>query len=963
MKKLSVCNEKMEQRQLYNTSIDYSVFSILEALTQPAVIIDPDGFIVNMNGKFSDYSGLEPSVCSSLDLFDLTEGLFSHEHLQFIRACCHGVASTGRQYSFEQPVNGKTLKVSINPVRSIEGQVTQLLVMLEDNTSNKLFVNQSDEARMRCDLALKLSRTGIWEIDVQSGKGIWSDSVWEMYGLDRAEHEASMDLWLSIIHPEDRERVLQVTKSAKSLKAELEVEYRVFLPDGSIRWCIARGMPICDNACDMTRYLGVVADITQRKKAETAIKENELSFRSMFEDHAAVMLIIDPASGRIVDANHAAANFYGWTRNTLCSMSIQEINTLSAVDVKLAMENGRDAKQIYFRFRHRHADGSLSDVDVFSSKIMIDRKELLYSIIHDVTRKLTVEKKLKESEELFRSMFADHCACMLVVDPENGGIVDANQAAADFYGWSITQLRMMNITQINCASSDFVRSDIRQWGQLKHRYVVANHRRADGSIRVVEIFAKKLDIKGRALIYDIIHDVTERKRLASLATIRLNLLEKVDNLSAGELLRSTLDEIEKVTESSISFCFFIAKDQKQMSLQAVSTNTISTMPQVKDRLGPYSLNNAGVWADAVREKRPVIHNDYSSLASRKGLPEGHVEIIREMLVPVIRGEQVVATFAIGNRQFDYDMDDARWLSVVADMIWDILEKKAAEDEYRKIEKRLQHSQKMELVGQLAAGIAHEINNPLNFIQLNFATQEQCFTDFLRLFNGYRDLASNEAGTSDASVSELQELHRLEKEVGLEQMLKEMGDIFTESQRGIDRIKKIVEGTRSLSHRQDSVKKVSSDINQVVQESLAMAKGEYRFCAEIETRLETVPLVACVLDEINQVLLNLVVNSAHAIQSQKRSEKGRISIHTWFENDKVCCSVADDGPGIPEEIRSRIFNPFFTTKTAGKGTGLGLSISYDIIVNQHDGEIFVDCPPEGGSVFTFSLPVSDGRKTN
>jgi PAS domain S-box-containing protein len=1077
----------MKNKQLHGLSAETAMFSVLEALPQDAVIIEEDGLIVISNSLFSSHFDLNPSLCAGMNMFDLLDAIFVEERLHFMRACCDEVFSAGKSISFEEHVKEKILKATINPVRAFDGDVSRLLITLEDITGQRNFEQKAIDAKLRYDLALKLSRTGIWEIDTSNGKGIWSETTWDLYGLNPGKKEASTDLWTSIIHPDDHEMVHYLTESAKSRQTQINIEYRVCLPDGTIRWCMARGMPFCDNLSRAVRYLGIVVDITDRKQAElelarhrlhmefaleqshigfweldmkdfsarrtpvtakifgyekeldewnfqffldhiiaedreavetvirnsisqkkgyafecricrfdgqirwiaakgafycdsksnenhvmgiveditdrkkveAAIMESEVRFRSMFEDHAAAMMIIDPDTGSIVDANQAAADFYGCSRTKLKRMLIQEINTLPPEEVKQAMENGRASKQMYFRFQHRRQlDGSIRDVDVFSTKIRIERKELLYSIIHDVTNKLRTEKKLKESEELFRSMFEDHSACMLVVDPETGRIVDANQAASDFYGWPISHLRMMNITDINCASAAFVRSDIRQWDDLKHRYVVANHKRADGSIRNVEIFAKKLNIKGRALIYDIIHDVTERKRLASIAAIRVNLLEKIDNLNVEELLRVTLDEIETVMDSSISFCFLIAKDQKQMSLQAVSTNTLAVMSGVTDKFDSYDLHEAGAWADAVWERRPVIQNEYADPGHCKGLLSGNVELKRELVVPVIRGEQVIAAFGTGNRHFDYDREDAKWVSVVADMVWDIIEKKNAEEEYIKIEKRLQHSQKMELVGQLASGIAHEINNPLNFIQLNFSTLQDYFADFLKLFDSYRSITHREEQQSSGLSMEVQNLHLMEDEIGLDDLLQEMSKIFIESQRGIDRIKKIVEGMRSLSYRQDSVNRTLFDINQVVLESLTMAKGEYRFCADIETSLEKLPLVPCVLDEINQVLLNLIVNSAHAIQSQQRTEKGRIALHTWSDNGKVLCSVTDDGPGVPEEIRSQIFNPFFTTKSAGKGSGLGLSISYDIIVNKHHGEISHHCPPEGGSVFIFSLPMNN-----
>jgi len=706
----------------------------------------------------------------------------------------------------------------------------------------------------------------------------------------------------------------------------------------------------------------IIHDVTERLRTEKRLKESEARFRSLFEDHTAAMMLLEPNTGCIIDANQAAADFYGWTRHELRRMYIQEINTLPSQDVKKAMECGRSLKQNQFRFRHRNADGFIRDVDVYSTRVEIDRKEFLYSIVHDITEKLRTEEKLKEREELFRGLFEDHSAVMLILDPETGNMVDANHSAADFYGWSREEFRKMNITDINCASPEFVLADINKWEKQAHRYVLARHKRADGSIRDVEIFAKKIDIKGRSLIYDVIHDVTDRNRLEAMVSIRVNLLEKADTLSVEELLQATIDEIERVTESSIGFCFFIAKDQNMLLLQAVSTNTFEHMCRAEGKGEHYPLSKAGVWADAVRERRPVIHNDYASLKHRKGMPEGHAEVKRELVVPVIRGELVVAVLGIGNKRSDYDEDDAQWVSAVADQAWDIIEKKIAEDEFSKMQEQLHHSQKMELVGQLASGIAHEINNPLNFVQINFTTQQEYFTDFLSLLNGYRYFIGKYQEFKPSVRSDLQKLRHMEADLEIDSLVQGMQDIFIESQRGIDRIKKIVEGMQSLSYRHAADKKTLSDINRGVMETLSMARGEYRFCADIETNLQDVPLVPCVMDQINQVLLNLIVNSAHAIQSQQRTSNGKISIHTWSDRGKVYCSIADDGPGIPEGIRSNIFNPFFTTKAARKGTGLGLSISYDIIVQKHNGTITMDCPQQGGTVFTISLPLNNITET-
>ena len=1079
----------MQKRPRYHETVESTTFAVNGAIPESDAIVGMDGRIVNTGSRFAERYGMTPSGCIGLNIFDLLSGALASVQSASMDARCDLSLQGARALAFEEPWLGQALKLRIRPVRCPEDDNRYLLMSVEEVSGTGVEERSVSDARIDSDLALKLSRTGIWKIDVESGNCIWSETTWALYGLSPGKEQASMTLWARVVHPDDREMVLRTVESAKKAATEIELEYRLTLPDGSIRWCLSRGIPLrddrgkthsylgivvditdrkmagleiaqyrqhmeialeeshigvwdmnlkhhtvqrtfeaarifgyeanvsgwslerflghivpedrdeieaiirssirkqkgyafecrirqvggairwiavrgsfsVDNVGSESHVLGVVQDITERKMAESALKESEARFRSLFENHSAPMLIIDPLSGRIVDANPAASAFYGWSKDELRRMSIQEINLLSPDEIRMAMECSRSSRQVQFRFRHRNADGFIRDVDVISTTVRIDRKELLYSIIHDVTEKLRTEEKLKQSEELFRSLFEDHSAVMIILDPATGSIMDANQAASDFYGWSREELRTKNITDINCADPEFVKADIRIWGQQTHRYIVARHQRADGTIRNVEIFAKKLEINGRALVYDIIHDITERKRLESLAAIRVSLLEKADALTVQELLQASLDEIERVTESSIGFCFLIAKDQNLLFLQAISTNTSIVMRSVAEKLEHCPLDEAGVWADAVRERKPVIHNDYPSLSHRKGLPQGHVDIKRELVVPVIRGELIVAAIGIGNKRFDYDEEDARWVTAVADLVWDIVEKKTTEAEYCKIEERLQHSQKMELVGQLASGIAHEINNPLNFIQLNFATQQEYFTDFLRLFDCYRSLTGNSELHGSGHPAEKQRLQELEAELDVNTMIGEMKKIFIESQRGIDRIKKIVEGMKSLSYRHDLDKKVLSDINQGVIDSLTMARGEYRYSVDIETNLGQVPLVPCVMDQINQVLLNLIVNSSHAIQSQRRTEKGRISIRTWLHSGKVHCSIGDDGPGIPEDIRSHIFNPFFTTKSAGKGTGLGLSISYDIIVNKHNGEIFVHCPPEGGAVFSFSIPVGNHIK--
>ena len=211
--------------------------------------------------------------------------------------------------------------------------------------------------------------------------------------------------------------------------------------------------------------------------------------------------------------------------------------------------------------------------------------------------------------------------------------------------------------------------------------------------------------------------------------------------------------------------------------------------------------------------------------------------------------------------------------------------------------------------------------------------------------------------------ELLKLTQLEHDLDLNTLLDDLPKIFTESQRGFERITTIINSMRNFAYKHAFEEKVLFDVNKGIRDTLIIARNEYRYCADIETNLKELPLVPCNPEQLNQVILNLIINSAHAIVSQMKTSNGKIVINTWKDSSNVFCSIADDGPGIPPEIQEHIFEPFFTTKSPGQGTGLGLSISYDIIVNKHNGMLSVHCPKEGGTVFTIMLPIKQNKAIN
>ena len=589
----------------------------------------------------------------------------------------------------------------------------------------------------------------------------------------------------------------------------------------------------------------------------------------------------------------------------------------------------------------------------YDNNVYSPEKGSLVSIIEDITEKKLAEDAVKHSEERFRSLFEEHSSIMVMHDAE-GNIVDANKAAADFYGWSVEELKQMNIAQINPISFDAIKITLKKVLSEGNFKFLFRHLKKDGTLCDVEALCTKINDGRKDLLYAIINDVTNQKRYEQVNAFRMRMLQMADSHSTAELLTATIDEAETITGSSIGFFHFIAHEQNALSLQAWSTNTLQNMCKAEGNGQHYPMDMAGVWADAVREKKSIIHNDYPILMHRKGLPAGHAEIKRELVIPVNRDGKIVAIMGVGNKPMEYGDKDIEWLENLANHVWDIVAKKISDEEKEKLATQLQHAAKMEMIGQLSAGIAHEINNPLNFISINEHNQENDFSDLLEMVTEYRRIIDKYI-TVSADADEIKLLHEKEKKLDIDYLLENIPKSLEMTRYGVERITAITQSMRNYSFKNEKGGLIPSDINKAVNESLLIAKSEYRDIATIELHLEALSPVLCDPSMISQVILNLILNSAQAIKSQNRSTPGTITIRTWATSESVLCSVSDDGPGIPEEVRGRIFEPFFTTKEQGKGTGLGLSISYDIVVHRHKGSITADSSAEGGTVFTMTLP--------
>jgi signal transduction histidine kinase len=278
-------------------------------------------------------------------------------------------------------------------------------------------------------------------------------------------------------------------------------------------------------------------------------------------------------------------------------------------------------------------------------------------------------------------------------------------------------------------------------------------------------------------------------------------------------------------------------------------------------------------------------------------------------------------------------------------------------EMRRLGREQAAAQKLESVGRLAAGVAHEINTPVQFVSDNVQFVRTSMTDLSSVIGAYRRLRrAVDSGDDIAAAGRL--AAEAEKKADLDYILENVPLAVESSIDGLGRIATIVRSMKEFAHP-DQAQKTFADLNHAIRSTLVIAHNEYKYVADIDTQFGDLPLVQCHLGEINQVILNLLVNASHAIAdaTKEGSGRGKLTVSTRLDGDAVEISIADTGTGIPEEIRDRIFDPFFTTKEVGKGTGQGLALAHSAIVVKHGGTLRFETECGKGTTFFIRLPVN------
>ena len=434
--------------------------------------------------------------------------------------------------------------------------------------------------------------------------------------------------------------------------------------------------------------------------------------------------------------------------------------------------------------------------------------------------------------------------------------------------------------------------------------------------------------------------------LAHSFNVMVTELNRLSN-DHEQLVRTERERLERLVEERTQA---LEGSRKMFRLIAESTGATpftldhsnGSFPYLGQQLVDASGISAERWQQpgaldllAPREANPEIRRQFEEC------PEGRFEF-----------EATLVAFGAEPRQMRFSGTcEADYLTrVFRGLIQDVTE-------MRRLERELAAAQKLESIGRLAAGVAHEINTPLQFVTDNVQFVRTGIDDLKAVVAAYRNLQTAASG-GEGVVEAAQAAQDAEQAADLDYLLENTPLAIGDAVGGLQRITTIVRSMKEFAHP-DQAQKAYADINHAISSTLVIAHNEYKYVAKLETDFEELPLVLCHLGEINQVVLNLVVNAAHAIGDIVKATggQGTITVRTRRVGADVEIAISDTGGGIPEAVREKIFDPFFTTKEVGKGTGQGLAIARTVVVTKHKGSLRFETEPGKGTTFFIQLPIN------
>lgn len=701
-----------------------------------------------------------------------------------------------------------------------------------------------------------------------------------------------------------------------------------------------QAFPIFDENGEVFEVAEIIRDVTKRELAEK-IQLSEERFRSLVESTHDAIITADSA-GITVSCNSAVQKIFGYTPGELSGKPVTVIipgryHDKHSEGLKRVREGQRPTfvgKTIEFLGLKK--DGTEFPVEIslstwnskgqpYFTAIIRDisvRKSYEASLMEEKQRLESAQKELMKKHEELNSLFTQVEAAkkewertvdclddMVILTDSEGKIKRCNRALKNFTALSYMEILGKNWEELLSENGIKTGTFYGHGTELLHE--------PSGRCFVLRSYPfQALNSYETPGIVITIHDFSELKQVAE----KLEESNREIDKNRGEL-QAALDEISSLIQKVAN-----EKDFRIRFANPHLKTCYETMNCSKEDCPCYGKESTRCWQIAGTQCGGNAQGCFAN------------ELGNCLQCPVFEDATSDPIYQIGEH-FNNMMHILESQNMK-------LEK--AYTELKATQAKILQQEKMASIGQLAAGVAHEINNPIGFISSNLGTLDKYvnrLTEFIT--------AQSEVMESLKSVESEEVLREKRKKLKLDYIIPDIKALIEESLDGADRVRRIVQDLKSFS-RVDEAEYKHADINECIESTINIVWNELKYKAVLKKEYGEIPLTKCYPQQLNQVFMNLLVNAAHAIEKQ-----GEITIRTWHEDGSIFVAISDTGAGIPKENISRLFDPFFTTKEIGKGTGLGLSITYDI-VKKHTGDIMVHSEEGKGTSFTVRIPIVEGR---
>lgn len=967
-----ITSQKVSQLALQSSENKFR--NVIETINDMVFILDEDGSFSYVSPTFQTIMGYELTDFSSQPFTNFI-------HPEDLEICLMGFQQALRQ----DKVSGLEYRVlhqdghyywhraNLAPLKNSGTDINQCLGIasyIDDIKRSQLALQES---KARLDFVLEAVGEGTWEWNLQTNVVTYSAEWPKLLGCKAEDLTNSQQDWESRLHPDDRVRAYADMSRYLSGETHLyESEHRLRCQDGTYKWILSRGQSIeRDQQGHPVRFIGLFRDISQRKANETALAELTATLQQAQEvahiGHWSFDLITEQISW-----SAEVFRIFGLNPNEpepSFSEHLQQIHPDDREYFSQRVAKAASGQPQNFDCAIVLADG---ETRYINSRIQLKSRDgqvlRMFGTVMDITERKAAELEL----ERFFTVGLD----LLCIADLDGKFRRLNRAWETTLGYQLQELEGQAFLEF--VHPDDVESTLAALGDLDNQNVVNRfvnrYRDQQGTYHSIEWIARPHG----DLIYAAARDITDRleteaalQALVSRTQLLSTISDEIRNsLDLHRIVQNAVNAIAAELEVDICTFGWYKGEDNSPTWQVVNERKIAEIPSW---LGVYTWDEFPILFEHILDDR-IYRLDVDDCQDRT-LQEfcNQAGIHLYLALPVHTASGQIGGFEMGrvDRDRPWEANEIELLESIAAQVAIAIQQaqlyeesqqktEALQAAYRELQEtqvQLIQAEKMSSLGQLVGGVAHEINNPVSFIYGNLIHVAEYVGNLQQLLGEYQRIY----GTSDAAIADCIEA------IDLDFLHKDLPKTLTSMKVGAERIRDIVKSLRTFS-RLDEANFKEVNLHENLDSTLLILQNRLNGrggTPEIEVIKDygDLPKLACYSGLLNQVFMNLLINAIDAIEEQQYFQaaqgtwdyQGQLILSTRLEAETISIRIEDNGIGMTPQVQEKIFNPFFTTKPIGSGTGMGLSTSYQIITQNHKGQLYCTSAPSQGSCFRIRLP--------